>query len=253
VTDNTLMLRSSPERTRPAGRPIRMLVTGFGQFPGVRRNPAAVLVQALQKYKRRLMRLDIELNLDILPVTYAEIAPRLKALAAKVRPDACLHLGLAARRKVLSVETRALNRISPLRRDACKAAPARFRISPGGPEVLRSTFPAPAIAAALTAAGLPARLSGNAGNYVCNQTLYLSLALNPAVPIGFIHVPRPARRKRCSGQNCQARDPRLTLEAMERAVLIAILVTATYVRRRIVRAALPQKAGLSLDPRTPLA
>jgi pyroglutamyl-peptidase len=46
------------------------------------------------------------------------------------------------------------------------------------------------IVAALTEADFPATLSDDAGDYVCNTTLYRSLHAAPAGRrVGFIHVP----------------------------------------------------------------
>jgi pyroglutamyl-peptidase len=46
--------------------------------------------------------------------------------------------------------------------------------------------------AALRRAGVPCRLSIDAGDYVCNQTFYLSLAMTQGTcrRAGFVHVPK---------------------------------------------------------------
>ena len=50
--------------------------------------------------------------------------------------------------------------------------------------------------AAIRRAGLDGRLSIGAGDYVCNDTLYLSLARSFARSLGFIHVPQLLRANR---------------------------------------------------------
>lgn len=212
----------------PEQKTTRVLVTGFGSFPGTRRNPTEALVHALCKYQSRLARLGIALELVTLPVIYAEIAPRLAALANTVRPDVVLHLGLASRRKKLSIETRAVNRSSPLHPDARRALPAGSRIAPGCAHILRSTFPGHAIVAALGRRGIDSRLSIDAGSYVCNHTLYLSLMLLPARSIGFMHVPRLADPRRRARAQAGSRSPRPTFEESLEAVSIAILVMARH-------------------------
>lgn len=199
----------------------RILVTGYGAFPGTRHNPTEALVRALKKDRPRLARLGIALELAILPVVRAEIGPRLDSLARTYEPDAILHLGLAARRKRVSVEMRAVNRASLLRPDASGTPAGKLQIVPGAPLTLRSTFPAVEIAAAFDRAGIDSRLSINAGKYICNQTLYLSLAQGAARQIGFIHVPRLAR--------CRGHRP--TLDDLVRAAVIAILAMARKLRR----------------------
>lgn len=223
--------------------PVRILVTGFGGFPGVAHNPTERMVAALRKHRSRLARLGVALELDVLPVVYAEIAPRLQTLAETIKPDAVLHFGLAARRKGFCIETRALNRVSLLRPDAAGAR-ARFRaIVPGAAFTAKSTFPSALIAAAMSRAGIKARLSINAGDYVCNQTLYLSLALMKAGSVGFIHIPRLARRRRTADAT---KTQRPTLDAAVRAAVIAILVMAVKLRGGLAR----NKAKLDpeLDP-----
>ncbi len=201
--------------------PLRILVTGFGAFPGTRHNPTAALVRALEKDRPRLARLGIALELEILPVVCTEIGPRLEALARTCRSEGILHLGVASRRKRLSIETRAMNRASLLHPDASGARAETLQILPGAPQFLRSTFPAVEIDAALRRAGIASRLSRNAGRYICNQALYLSLADGRARQVGFVHVPRLAGRR--------ARGP--TLDDLVRAAVVAILVMAPKLRR----------------------
>ena len=96
---------------------------------------------------------------------------------------------------------------------------------PGGVPVLRATYPAARLRAALASNG--ARLSIDAGGYVCNATLYRSLAARLAPSIGFIHVPRArGRRPLALGPG-----PRPSLAAMTDAVLAAILVLARDARQ----------------------
>jgi pyroglutamyl-peptidase len=218
-----------PNRAVPVKAwPLRILVTGFGGFPGTRDNPATRLIRALGAHKARLARLGIVLELDVLPVNYAEVAEKLEALNATLKPDAILHFGLAPRRKYVSIETRALNRVSLLHCDASGARARHRVIVPGAPHAVRSTFPTRQIAAAFCRAGYRARLSSNAGNYVCNETFYHSLIRSPARSVGFIHVPRlarpdrPLRASRCRREN---------LAGLTRAALIAILVTAPKLRQ----------------------
>jgi len=209
-------------------RPLRILVTGFGRFPGVHDNPTAALIQALGKHRARLARLGIVLELATLPVDYAGVARTLEELDETLKPDAILHFGLAARRKLMSVETRALNRLSLLHCDASGLRASRRAILPGAPQAARATFPARQIEAGLRRAGLPARLSVNAGNYICNETLYLTLTRSAARAAGFIHVPRLARAGR---PKRASRSRRPNPAGLVRAALIAILVTARKLRQ----------------------
>jgi pyroglutamyl-peptidase len=211
--------------------PLRVLVTGFDKFPGVHTNPTAVLIHALGKHRARQARLGVELELATLPVRYAGVAQKLEALDEMLKPDAVLHFGLAARRKFFSIETRALNRSSLLHCDASGARAPCLAIIRSAPHAARTTFPYRQIEAALRRADLRVRLSANAGDYVCNETLYLSLARSHARAIGFIHVPRLARANR---PKKASRGRRPSLGDVIRAALIAILVTARPLRQNLV-------------------
>ena len=161
---------------------MRVLVTGFGPFPGAPRNPSAQIAAAIDA--RRLARLGIALDRMVLPVVYEAIAP----LLADCRADVVLHIGLASRRRHVSIETRAVNRLSLLAPDAARRRATRMAITPGGPASLAANAPVAQIAAMFRRRGAT-QLSNDAGAYICNQTLYLSLARRGA-RVGFIHVPR---------------------------------------------------------------
>jgi pyroglutamyl-peptidase len=211
---------------------LRILVTGFGGFPGVRANPTAMLIHPLGKHQARLTRLGIELERAVLPVNYAEVARKLEELDETFKPDAILHFGLAAPRKFFSIETRALNRLSLVHCDASGARGGRLAIIPSAPHAARSTFPYRQIEAAFRRADLRGRLSANAGDYVCNETLYLSLARSHARAIGFIHVPRLARANRPKKAS-RGRRPRLG--DVIRAALLAILAVARKLRQDLAK------------------
>jgi pyrrolidone-carboxylate peptidase len=151
--------------------PLRILVTGFGSFPGTRENPTARLIRALGAHRARLARLGIVLELKLLPVHFAEVMEKLEALDVTLKTDAILHFGLAARQRYFSVETRALNRVSLLHCDVSGARASCRAIVPGAEHIARSTFPARQIEAALRRAGFHVHLSSNTGDYVCNATL----------------------------------------------------------------------------------
>ena len=53
-------------------------------------------------------------------------------------------------------------------------------------------IPAAEIAAKIRRAGIAARISHDAGAYLCNATLYETLQRQKDLPAGFIHIPVPA-------------------------------------------------------------
>ncbi len=205
-----------------------VLVTAFGAFPGARSNPTLAILARLERSRGRLARLGVDLRCLALPVVYDALDPALREAAREARPDAILHLGLAGRRRRLSIETRAVNRAGPLHPDAARRRPAQVLV-PGAPPVLQATWPAARLHAALARAGHDVSRSIDAGDYVCNATLYRSLAAGLAPRIGFLHVPRPRGRRPIP---LSGRD-RATLDEMTEAALAIVL--------EMTRASLPRE------------
>ena len=168
-----------------------LLVTAFGAFPGAPSNPSADIVAELERHWRgRFSRMGVQLVTAILPVVHA-IGPLLDALVAREKPDAVVHLGLAGRRRNVSVETRARNLVTTLKPDARGAFSAQ-RAHGRGAASLPSTWDAGLLVARLRAAGVDAARSIDAGDYVCNAALWRSLEAG-AAPAVFIHVPKKSR------------------------------------------------------------
>ncbi|MEA2858934.1 MAG: pyroglutamyl-peptidase [Methylobacteriaceae bacterium] len=207
---------------------LTILVTGFSAFPGAPVNPsAAIVMRLLRRHERRFRLHGIRLQSAVLPVVYDQVAPEVEQLVARTQPDAVVHLGLASRRKRVSVETRAVNRITTLHPDAAKRRAAARAVRAGGLPALRSPLATPSLVTLMRRTGVPTQLSIDAGDYVCNQTLYTSLASGGA-PAVFIHVPRLTGTRHESEEDDAART---TLSALTRAVEAALVAIAAHVRR----------------------
>ena len=174
----------------------RILVTGFGPFPGFAENPSAWLVETLAERERAARR---ALDARILPTAWADVAliPR---LFETLQPHAMIHFGVSARAKAFHIEASAHNRVA--RRDDARGAMLKARtIRESGPSRFDTPFPAADLAAHLRRSGIAARTSRSAGAYLCNFLYYHSLewALGQrSVPlVVFVHVP-PWTKKRGS-------------------------------------------------------
>lgn len=153
---------------------MSLLVTGFGPFPGVADNPTTPIAQALdgaQVLDQRIVGL-------VLPVSYTR-APALTIETARAMRARCVvGLGVATGRAGVEVERVA-------RRVAHGLPDVDGCCDPGtlGPDRVTATCDVVGLAAALGA-----RVSDDAGGYVCNAWLYqVTQALT--VPVGFVHVP----------------------------------------------------------------
>lgn len=210
-----------------ARRELVLLVTGFGPFPGAPSNPSERLVRGLKgAFARRLSRLGVRLETRILDVVHATIAADLAALERELAPDAALHFGLAGRRLCVTVETRAHNRNRLFSVDAGKRLPGALLLDAAGPATRRASASLACLVPAL-ARTAPTRASIDAGAYVCNRTLWHSLAAAPpGRPVAFIHIPRPRRASARKG-----RDLRPTAAQLVNMAQAACLAMASAARR----------------------
>jgi pyroglutamyl-peptidase len=171
---------------------IRLLVTGFGPFPGMRRNPSARLARDLGR-SRRLRRLGLDVAARVFETRYDSLLRDLPSALAETAPHVVLMLGVVGRAKALRVEVRGTNCMRCLAPDAAgsiPSAPPEF----DRPFALRSRAPAGPCITALARSGLAARRSIHAGRYLCNASYYEALQwAGPQGPLVlFVHVPRPA-------------------------------------------------------------
>ncbi len=174
---------------------LRILITGFGPFPGAPYNPTQPLVTRLVQLRRPAFA-DVELTSHIFPVSYAAVDRQLPQLIAKQEPDALLMFGLAARTPHLRVETRARNAVTMLWPDAAHAHARKGAIAPHADAASFGPHTARLLRAARLS-GIDARPSRDAGSYLCN---YLSWRAIEKVNAGhgpllaaFIHIPLLAR------------------------------------------------------------
>lgn len=194
-----------------AGAAPTLLVTGFGAFPGVADNPSAKLVARLRE--RPPESGAARLAFAVLPVTWRMLGEDLPDLHARHRPAAVVHFGVAARRRMISIETRARNAGTLAQVDADGARRADGLLDPAGPATRACTLAPHALRDAVAAAGVPVRLSRDAGDYLCNATYWMSLAAGLLAV--FVHLP-PARESAGRGL------PEAMLEQAGRRVVSAV-------------------------------
>lgn len=169
----------------------RVLVTGFEPFPGAPFNPTKWLVGRLRETPPAIADMGA-FRAEVLPVSYAAVGPRLSEIGRAFPPDIAIHFGLARDCGGFRLERIARNRLVPLHADNAGHRPDAGPIC-AGPESFASSLPLDAIQQALSADGIPAEWSDDAGGYLCNAVFTLSLAraapgFSPRMS-GFVHVP----------------------------------------------------------------
>ncbi|GLR86821.1 pyroglutamyl-peptidase I [Bradyrhizobium iriomotense] len=190
---------------------LRVLLTGFGTFPGAPYNPTQPLVARLSRLRRPAFD-GVELATHIFPVTYAAVDRQLPEVLAKVRPDALLMFGLAARTSHLRIETRARNAVTMLWPDAANTRSRKGAIAANADAMMFGPHTAKLLRAARLT-GIDARTSRDAGAYLCNYLSWRAIeSVNAGGPklAAFIHIPLLSRR----GASRRKGAPRITLEEL---------------------------------------
>jgi pyroglutamyl-peptidase len=165
-----------------------MLLTGFESYGGRTINPAEQVVRRLAGRETT----GIPVEGHTLPVDYVELGPRIARLIEELRPRAVICLGLWPGTPMLRLERIAVN-IADFEIPDNVGLMTRGPVVEGGVEAYPSTLPIYAIQDRLLEAGIPARLSGSAGTFLCNALMYHALRAcaepAPEIPCGFIHLP----------------------------------------------------------------
>jgi pyroglutamyl-peptidase len=177
---------------RSRSRPVRILVTGFGPFPGAPDNPTGPLVRALGRKRWS----GATVKSHVFATRYNTVDRALPRLLKTFEPDAIVMFGLATRSRAIRVETLARNRISHYP-DAGGFTRGPCAIEAAAARTLAVRAPTAGLLRAIKRAGLPARLSRNAGDYLCNYILWHATRASETHGVelsAFIHVPEPSLR-----------------------------------------------------------
>ncbi|MBV8615516.1 MAG: pyroglutamyl-peptidase I, partial [Acetobacteraceae bacterium] len=168
--------------------PRTLLLTAFEPFGGESVNASWEAARELEGWSSG----EFAIAARRLPCVYdlcvAELARTFEAL----RPAGLMMTGQASRRTMVCVERIARNDASARTPD--NRGVIRGRAAPAsGPAWLGTEARVAQIARAIRDVGVPARVSTNAGDYVCNHLYYGALAFlcdkSRGTPAVFIHLP----------------------------------------------------------------
>ena len=188
---------------------LRILITGFGPFPGAPFNPTMALVPRLTALRRPAFA-DVELSSHIFHVTYGTVDRELPDLITRLRPDALLMFGLAGRTDHVRIESRARNAVTTTFPDADRKIARSGSIVDGADAMMFGPHTERLLHAA-RATGIDARPSRDAGSYLCNYLSWRAIEATRSDQVNaqgprlaaFVHVPplprEPAMRKNAAG------------------------------------------------------
>jgi pyroglutamyl-peptidase len=165
-----------------------ILLTGFKPFENILENPSEIIVKNLDGQIIE----NYVVCTHVFDVIYETTFNELKSLIKTLRPNIILHLGVAEKRKVLSLERVAINFRSN-RTDNSGQYPSTSKIIDHLQNAYFSNLDLEEILQNYSGS-IPLEISNTAGTFLCNQVLYQSLylieseALNTKV--GFLHVPQ---------------------------------------------------------------
>jgi pyroglutamyl-peptidase len=201
---------------------MRVLLTGFGPFPGAPFNPSAALAERLARRQRPALA-GLTRVAHVFATSYAAVDRDLPKLLAW-RPDIVLMFGLAARTGHLRIETCARNARSVLLPDVSGRLAVAGAIVRGAPGERRGRAPFRSLLQAARSARVPARLSRDAGRYLCNYAYWRALerTAGSEILVQFVHIPL-VRRAPVLRRGAHHRRPSLAdLVRAGEAILIAL-------------------------------
>ena len=173
--------------SREFDQSVRVLVTGFGPFPGIPHNASTSVALAMEHSP---VMPGVKVATAIIPVVWSTARGAARRAVAHFQPHAVLHFGVSKRSSGFEIETRAFN-LSGRKEDQAGMVRRANALVRAGKPVLTSTLPPLELVRALRNGGFPAVLSEDAGRYLCNALFYWSLydgELDGRL-VSFVHMP----------------------------------------------------------------
>jgi pyroglutamyl-peptidase len=167
----------------------RILITAFEPFDGRTKNASAEAAAALIKEETPA---NIEIVICLLPVETGTASKLIQIAMDEHQPDYVISLG-EAKRDAICIEMTAYNERSFTIPDNTGLLLKSSPVLKDGPASYSATLPVEAMLYGIEQAGIAARLSYDAGRYLCNEVMYSALHAaqerDRLVSVGFIHVP----------------------------------------------------------------
>jgi len=171
--------------------PLRVLITGFGPFPGIIENASEAFAPLFAcRAPERVP--QVQTACAILPTRWHVVPGLLRQLLDDVQPHLCLHFGVQGNARGLVLETIARNQAAG-RIDAAGLLPPSATLEPGAPFLLLPPSGPTRLLARAQQQDLPVSASVNAGDYLCNALFFHSLSAARRATqlrlVAFLHLP----------------------------------------------------------------
>jgi pyroglutamyl-peptidase len=209
---------------------LKVLVAGFGPFPSAAKNPSGQLALMVAR-SRRVAASGAKLIGAVIPTVYQEVFSTFTDVLKIEKPDVVLLFGLAGSTPFMRIETRAMNVVSSVYPDAAGGKPADHSLVAGSPQSLNVRAPVHRLLKVARGTGAEAKLSVNAGRYICNAAFFhvLDAARKTDMPklVAFVHIPWPRGRRPRRPKNRKSDHP--PFEVLRRAgeeILLALIAAA---------------------------
>ena len=167
---------------------MKILITGFGPFGGMKTNPSQVIVEQLSQINFT-GNYPIELISNILPVDFRESALKMKELILQNSPDLIISFGVDLGKKNIELETKAALIEKYIDSDYLTTTKDLL------PASYITNFAVELIYHELKRENHRVIISDDSGGYVCNHIYYLANvfsvenSINPKIL--FVHIPYP--------------------------------------------------------------
>ena len=169
----------------------QIVITGFGKFPGVEKNPTETLVELIQK---KIGRDDV--HFDVLEVSAQGTSAQLEALQEKYsgKDTIWIHLGVNMGIKIFNLEQRAYN-CADFRCPDVRGVQLRNQriVEIYDKSFMETSFSLEDICGKLLSLGHSVSVSQDAGRYLCNyvylKSLYHCATKKDHKNVLFLHVP----------------------------------------------------------------
>lgn len=176
----------------------KILITGFGPFPGIDENPCTALIDSLAKAFNGSVN-GHHIEFMHLETSYHDGLQSFREKLSSYQPDLTICFGVHGGADGFRLERVARNQANIAAADACGYTPILPVLEQQGHAEYVSKLPLEAIKEALDKVHIDNHINEDAGSYLCNASFYYLMRYletqNPSAVGGFIHIPKAEHKE----------------------------------------------------------